>query len=122
VALLQKGLQNENKSLIDKTIKKQFMPFQKGDVNINRGGRPKNTFSYSYKLRQIITNFCEDNADEFLNEIKKMRTGYAKAQAFTTLLQFCLPKMTENNSTIDINSIPAEQIDELINKLINEVS
>ena len=95
------------------------MPFEKG-ISGNPKGRPKNTFGYSYKLRHIITNFCEDNAEHFLNEIKRMRTGYAKAQAFTTLLQFCLPKMTESNSTIDVNSIPMNQIDELIKKLIDE--
>ena len=96
------------------------MPFKKGDERINRSGRPKQSFSYSYKLRQLITQFCEDNATDFLNDIKKMRTGYAKAQAFTTLLQFCLPKMTESNSSIDLNSIPQNQLNDLIKKLIDE--
>ena len=96
------------------------MPFKKGDERINRGGRPKQSFSYSYKLRQLITEFCEDNATDFLSDIKKMRTGYAKAQAFTTLLQFCLPKMTESNSSIDLNSIPQNQLNDLIKKLIDE--
>jgi hypothetical protein len=96
------------------------MPFKKNDTNINRSGRPKQSFSYSYKLRQLITQFCEDNATDFLNDIKKMRTGYAKAQAFTTLLQFCLPKMTESNSSIDLNSIPQNQLNDLIKKLIDE--
>jgi hypothetical protein len=102
--------------------KKQIndMPFIKNDPNINRGGRPKNTFGYSYNLRKLLTDFCEENALDFLNDIKKMRPGYAKAQAFTTLLQFVLPKLTESNSFIDVSSLPEEQIDEIIKKMINE--
>lgn len=95
------------------------MPFVKGQSG-NIKGRPKNSFGYSYKLREVVTNFCEENALDFLNEIKKMRTGHAKAQAFISLLNFCLPKLTEANSHIDINSIPDNQINSLIQKLIDE--
>lgn len=93
------------------------MPFKKGESG-NIKGRPKNSFGYSYKLRQIVTEFCEDNAMDFLKEIKHMRTGHAKATAFISLLNFCLPKITENNSVIDLQTIPDEQINDLIKRLI----
>lgn len=95
------------------------MPFTKGQSG-NIKGRPKNTFTYSYKLRQIVNEFCENNATEFLNDIKKMKPGHAKAQAFISLLNFCLPKITEQNSIIDLQSIPDHQINYLIKKLIND--
>jgi hypothetical protein len=94
------------------------MPFKKDDSNINRGGRPKGSFSYSAKLRSEITNYCEENVAYFLSEIKAMKTGHAKAQAFLTLLNFALPKLTESNSSIDIESLPDSEIEKMFNKLI----
>ncbi len=91
------------------------MPFKKGDRNINREGRPKGT-SYSLKLREQITDYCQDNLDYFLEEIKGMKTGHAKSQAFLALLNFALPKLTESNSSIDIDKLSTEEIDKLFNK------
>lgn len=96
------------------------MPFQKGDKNINRAGRPKG--SYSIKLRESISDFCEENIAYFLNEIKRMKTGHAKSQAFLTLLNYALPKLTENNSTIDFSSLSEREIDNLLNRYLNEHS
>lgn len=95
------------------------MPFTKGDSNINRKGRPKG-IGYSMKVRQQITEFCEGNLEYFLKEIQSMRTGHAKAQAFLALLNYVLPKLTENNSTIDIESLTPEQIEKLLNNYLNE--
>ena len=96
------------------------MPFKKGDNNINRAGRPKG--SYSLKLRESITNFCEENILYFLDEIKQMKTGHAKSQAFLTLLNYALPKLTENNSTFDFNSLSDSDIDNLLNRYLHEYS
>jgi len=96
------------------------MPFTKGDKNINRAGRPKG--SYSMKLRESITTFCEDNILYFLDEIMRMKTGHAKSQAFLTLLNYALPKLTENNSTIDIGSLSENDIDAMLNRYIHEHS
>jgi len=95
------------------------MPFRKGDTNINRKGRPKGA-SYSMKLRKEITEYCEDNLPYFLNEIKSMKSGHAKSQAFLALLNFALPKLTESNSYLDIESLSSEEVDNLFNKIINE--
>lgn len=94
------------------------MPFKKEDKNINRNGRPKGT-SYSIKLRQQITDYCEDNLAYFLNEIKSMKTGHAKSQAFLALLNFALPKLNESNSQIDLNKLSNDELDFLIEKLLN---
>jgi hypothetical protein len=96
------------------------MPFSKGDKNINRTGRPKG--GYSMKLRESITNFCEANIVYFLDEIKRMKTGHAKSQAFLTLLNYALPKLTENNSTIDFSNLLESDIDNLLNRYIHEHS
>jgi hypothetical protein len=96
------------------------MPFKKGDNNINRAGRPKG--SYSLKLRESITNFCEENIIYFLDEIKHMKTGHAKSQAFLTLLNYALPKLTENNSTFDFSSLSDSDIDNLLNRYLHEHS
>lgn len=93
------------------------MPFSKGDKNINRAGRPKG--GYSMKLRESISNFCEENIIYFLDEIKRMKTGYAKSQAFLTLLNYALPKLTENNSIIDFSSLSESDIDNLLNRYID---
>jgi len=94
------------------------MAFKKGESG-NKNGRPKGT-SYSYILRQQITDYCEENLLYFLEEIKSMRTGHAKSQAFLTLLNFALPKITETNSTIDIDSLSPQQIESLFKKLSDD--
>lgn len=94
------------------------MPFKQGDSNINRKGRPKGS-GYSLKLREQVTSFCEDNLLYFLEEIKNMRNGHAKAQAFISLLNFALPKLTESNSYLDIESLSDEDLDRIFKKLIS---
>jgi hypothetical protein len=94
------------------------MPFKKNDPNINRSGRKKGT--YSLKLRDQINAFCEDNLIYFLEDIKNMKSGHAKAQAFLNLLNYCLPKLTENNSTLDIENLTSDQIDKLFKKYLDE--
>ena len=96
------------------------MPFTKNDTKINRAGRPKGSTSYSAKLRQQITDYCEENLEYFLNEIKSMKTGHAKAQAFLSLLNYALPKLTESNSVIDIENLTETDVDKLFNRLVNE--
>jgi len=95
------------------------MPFKQGDKNINREGRPKGA-SYSVKLREQITEYCEDNLLYFMEEIKGMKAGHAKSQAFLALLNFALPKLTENNSVIDIDKLSPEEIDSLFKKIVYE--
>ncbi len=95
------------------------MPFNKGDKNINREGRPKGS-SYSLKLREQITEYCEENLTYFLQEIKSMKNGHAKAQAFISILNYALPKLTESNSTFDLDQLSKEDLDKLINLYFKE--
>ena len=90
------------------------MPFNKGDKNINREGRPKGN-SYSLKLSEQITEYCEENLTYFLQEIKSMKNGHAKAQAFISILNYALPKLTESNSIIDINKLSHDDLNRLLN-------
>ncbi|MBK9285844.1 MAG: hypothetical protein IPM51_16230 [Sphingobacteriaceae bacterium] len=94
------------------------MPFKKGDNNINREGRPKGT-SYAIKLREQITEYCEANLLYFLEEMKSMKAGHAKSQAFLALLNFALPKLTESNSYIDIDKLSNQELDSLLERHLN---
>lgn len=95
------------------------MPFKKDDPSINRQGRPKGkSNSYSVKLREQINEYCEENMDYFLQEIKGMRKGYAKAQAFLTLLNYVLPKLTESNSEINLSDLSEEQLNSIIERYL----
>lgn len=96
------------------------MPFTPNDANINRKGRPKGTNSFSVKIREDITNFCDENLMLFLNDIKAMKPGYAKAQSFLTLLNYVIPKLTESNSMPDMESLTDNQLDTLLNKYYND--
>jgi hypothetical protein len=98
------------------------MTFIKGDTKINRAGRPKGSTSYSAKLRQQITEYCEENLLYFLNEIKAMKSGHAKSQAFLTLLNYALPKLTESNSVIDVDKLSTDEVDKIFNRLIDEAA
>lgn len=95
------------------------MGFSANDPNINRSGRKK-TNVYSMLLREQITNFCEENLLYFLAEIKNMRSGHAKAQAFLNLLNYCLPKLTENNSSPNLTNLSTEQIDSILKKYLKD--
>lgn len=97
------------------------MSFKKNDSRINRSGRPKGSTSYSGKLREFITDYCEENIEYFLYEIKAMRTGHAKAQAFLSLLNYALPKLNQNTSVLDIENLSEVEIDKLFTRLTNEV-
>lgn len=94
------------------------MPFKPGQSG-NSKGRPKDKI-YSFALRQQISNYCEENLSYFLQELKGMRSGKAKIDAFLTLLNYALPKLTESNSSIDIENLTAEQIEKLFKTLTNE--
>jgi hypothetical protein len=85
------------------------MPFKKEDKNINREGRPKGN-SYSVKLREQITEYCEENMTYFLQEIKSMKNGHAKVQAFISILNYALPKLTEANSKTEFKVPETKQV------------
>lgn len=80
--------------------------------NGNKNGRPKTSFSIS--LRGQVTEFCEANAGKFLNEILNMKPSYAKSQAFIALLNFCLPKLTEANSKLDVSSMTDQEVERVL--------
>jgi hypothetical protein len=89
------------------------MRFEKGKSG-NPNGRPKTV--YSSKLRSTVIGWCEDNALDFLKEIKEMK-GNQKAQAFIALLNFAMPKLTEQNSTINLETLNDQDLDKLLERL-----
>jgi len=94
------------------------MPFKKDDPNINRTGRPK--ASASIMLRQHITEYCEENLQVFLIELKNHKAGKVKFDAFIQLLRFCIPVLSEQNSVFNIDALTDEQINSLLKKLTDE--
>lgn len=90
------------------------MPFKKGEEwNGNKYGRPVN--AHSHEIREQITHFCKENLLYFLEEMKAMRKGHAKAQAFLTLLLFVLAKKSELK--IDINKLTTEELNLILEKI-----
>lgn len=94
------------------------MKWQPGQPSPNPFGRPKGT-TYSFKLKMIITNHLEENLSQYLDEVKALRPSMTKVNAILGLLQFSLPKLSQSDSTIDINSLTNAEAASLLDKIRN---
>lgn len=100
------------------------MPFKKGDVNINRAGRPKGAANKSpVDLRESITHFLSGNFKKIEADINKLKP-IDRVRYYIALLPYSLPKLQtiEMNTFSNLEKLSDDQLDKIINQIIEIVN
>ena len=82
----------------------------------NPGGRPPGTKNKAtISTRLFLNKFMEKNRSQLQKDWIVLEP-YQRVQMFEKMIAFILPKM----SSIEIENLPEEQLDEIINRLIKQ--
>jgi len=95
------------------------MPFKKGDTNINRKGRAKNSPNKNTStLKELITTALTGSFDKFLDELNNLK-GRDFVNAYTNLLKYNLPTLKASEvkevKTNDYNNAEKIEIEIITN-------
>jgi hypothetical protein len=97
------------------------MPFTKGDPNINRSGRPKDSKNkISESIRLKVENFIQSKMDE-IDSMWKELDAPQRASLLVKMLDFILPKLRSQDLSIsEFETLTDEQLRQLANEIINQ--
>lgn len=90
------------------------MPFEKGDKNINRLGRPIGSKNRLYATRRFIFNLLENNRDKLMIELDSLH-GEKYVQLYMRLLEFVLAKRT--NQILKVDKLSDKEIQDLLDSV-----
>ena len=90
------------------------MPFEKGDKNINRLGRPIGSKNRLYATRSFIFNLLENNRDKLMIELDSLH-GEKYVQLYMRLLEFVLAKRT--NQILKVDKLSDKEIQDLLDSI-----
>lgn len=90
------------------------MPFEKGDKNINRLGRPIGSKNRLYATRRFIFNLLENNRDKLMIELDSLH-GEKYVQLYMRLLEFVLAKRT--NQILKVDKLSDKEIQDLLDSI-----
>jgi len=89
---------------------------KKGKTN-NPNGRPKGAKNkVTAPLREMITDFLNDNFDEVQSEFMNLDPK-DKLKVYTDLLQYAVPKLRSVEVKDEFDKLTDEQLDQIINEL-----
>jgi hypothetical protein len=92
------------------------MAFQKG-ISGNPQGRPKGTANkVSMQLREMITDFLENNFEQIQKDFKKLQPR-EKAKVYCDLLQYGLPKLQAIQIETEFDKLTDADLDYIIKEL-----
>lgn len=90
------------------------MPLNKGQTN-NPNGRPKGVKNkVTTDTRSFLNAFLKKNRRKLQADWNLLKP-YERVQMFERLLSFSLPKM----SSMEIERLPDDQLDQIIDKILN---
>lgn len=96
------------------------MGLKKGNTN-NPNGRPKGMPNkITRELREWISKFIDENRAQVQKDWMKLEPK-DRIQAFQSLLKYVLPTLQSVQVTDDIDSLSDDQVEQLYNKLKNQV-
>lgn len=92
------------------------MPFKQGQSG-NIKGKPKGAKNkISLQLREMITDFLIENFSKVLKDFSLLKPN-ERAKLYCDLLQYGLPKLQSISTDIQLEKLPEEQLDEIINRI-----
>jgi Family of unknown function (DUF5681) len=97
-------------------LKINHMPFIKGQSGNPKGKPPGTKNKVINPLRQIISDFLEQNFETIQADFKKLPPK-DRAKVYSDLLQYGLPKLQTTSLDIDFNNCTDEQLDYLLDQL-----
>lgn len=93
------------------------MGLKKGQTN-NPNGRPAgSTNKISNDLRQLITEFLNNNFEEVVKIWEKSDNNKDKLNFYRDLLRFAVPTLQATELTTDFEKMTNEQLDYIIDEL-----
>ena len=97
------------------------MPFIKGESG-NPMGRPKGSLNRNTaNLRELISGFLNSNFETVTGDFEALQPK-DRIKYYCELLQFGLPKLQTTVMESRYDSLPEDQIDEIITGIINNKS
>ena len=97
------------------------MPFIKGESG-NPTGRPKGSLNRNTAhLRELISSFLNSNFETITGDFEALQPK-DRIKYYCELLQFGLPKLQTTVMESRYDSLPEDQIDEIITGIINNKS
>ena len=97
------------------------MPFIKGESG-NPTGRPKGSLNRNTAyLRELISSFLNSNFETITGDFEALQPK-DRIKYYCELLQFGLPKLQTTVMESRYDSLPEDQIDEIITGIINNRS
>ena len=94
------------------------MAFKKGESG-NPSGRPKGSINkITYELRGLIADFLNKNFDKITLDFDSLQPK-ERLKYYCELLQFGLPKLQTTILESQFESIPDEQLDDIIEGIIH---
>ena len=90
------------------------MPFEKGDENINRLGRPVGSKNKLYSTRRFIFNLLEKQRDRLEVELDGLH-GEKYVQLYMKLLEYVLAK--RSNQILKVDKLTDKEINDLLDSV-----
>jgi len=93
------------------------MPFKPGQSG-NAGGKPKGVkHADTIRLRAIVAQLLEDNIEQVIKDMKALKPR-ERVAAWTSLLEYALPKLNRSELSFDADALTDEQIDYFLQRAL----